>query len=55
MHDETIREKRRKVAEIVSLLWEVNYRDVLHIEGGTAITPENTSVAMEGHLYCQTT
>jgi FkbM family methyltransferase len=55
MHGETIREKRRKVNEIVSFLWEINYRCIRHIETGATITPENTSVAMEGHLYCQTT
>jgi FkbM family methyltransferase len=55
MHGGTIREKRRKVAEIVAFLWEINYRRIRHIETGTTITPENTSVAMEGHLYCQTT
>lgn len=55
MHGETIREKRRKVAEIVAFLWDVNYRRILHIESGASITPENSSVAMEGHLYCQTT
>ena len=54
MHGETIREKKRKVAEIVAFLWEMNYRRIRHIETGTSITPENTSVAMEGHLYCQT-
>jgi FkbM family methyltransferase len=55
MHGETIREKRRKVAEIVAFLWEINYRRIRHIETLTSITPENTSIAMEGHLYCQTT
>ena len=53
MHGETLREKRRKVAEIVALLWDLNYRNILHIETGTAITPENASVAIEGHLYCR--
>jgi hypothetical protein len=53
MHGETIREKKRKVAEIVAFLWNIGYRRILHIETGTAITPDNTSVAMEGHLYCQ--
>lgn len=55
MHGETLREKRRKVAEIVTFLWEINYRHIRHIETGTTITRENTSIAMEGHLYCQTT
>ena len=53
MHGETTREKRRKVAEIVSFLWEINYRRIRHIESGAAITPENTSRAVRGHLYCQ--
>ena len=55
MHGETLREKKRKVAEIVAFLWEINYRRIRHIETGTTIRPENTAVAMEGHLYCQTT
>jgi FkbM family methyltransferase len=54
MHGETIREKKRKAAEMVAFLWEINYRRIRHIETGAPITPENTSVAMEGHLYCQT-
>jgi FkbM family methyltransferase len=53
MHGETIREKKRKVAEIVEFLWEIGYRSILHIETKTEITPDNTSVAREGHLYCQ--
>ena len=53
MHGETLREKRRKVAEIVAFLWESNYQRITHIETGTTVTPENASVAMKGHLYCQ--
>jgi FkbM family methyltransferase len=53
MHGETVREKMRKTAEIVAFLWEIGYRRILHIETGSTITPENTSVAMQGHLYCQ--
>jgi len=54
MHGQTMREKRRKADEIVAFLWELNYRNIRHIESGTTITPENSSVAMQGHLYCQT-
>lgn len=53
MHGETIREKKTKVAAIVSFLWEVNYRNIRHIETGVLIAPENSAEAMEGHLYCQ--
>ncbi len=53
MHGETVREKKRKVYEIVGFLWEINYRSICHIETGTMITLGNTSVAMEGPLYCR--
>ncbi len=52
MHGETIREKKRKAAEIVAFLWESNYRRIRHIESGQTITPANSEVAMQGHLYC---
>jgi FkbM family methyltransferase len=55
MHGDTVREKKRKVSEIVAFLWEINYRHILHIESGTMITPETSAVAMEGHLYCRST
>jgi len=53
MHGETMREKKRKVTEIVDFLWETGYRRIHHIESGSAVTPENSLVAVEGHLYCQ--
>lgn len=53
MHGQTIREKKRKVAEIVGFLWELNYRNIRHVETKAAITPDNTAAAMEGHLYCK--
>ena len=52
MHGETMNDKKRKVAEIVACLNEFGYRDIRHIESGTAITAENSTVAVEGHLYC---
>jgi FkbM family methyltransferase len=55
MHGETMREKRRKVNEIVAFLWEINYRHIRHTETGTMITLENASVAAEGHLFCPPT
>src|SRR5882724_9643023 len=39
MHGETIREKKSKVAEIVTFLWEAGYRRIEHVETGAAITP----------------
>jgi FkbM family methyltransferase len=52
IHGETVSEKRRKVAEIVALLWDLNFRNIRHVESDSMITPENSSVAMEGHLHC---
>jgi hypothetical protein len=41
------------VAEIVGFLWDMNYQHIRHIETGAEITPENTTIAIEGHLYCR--
>ncbi len=53
MHGETIRDKKRKAADIVEFLWQAGYRRILHVETGEAIAPENAAAAMEGHLYCR--
>jgi FkbM family methyltransferase len=53
MHGQSVREKKRKVGEIISFLWANQYRNIRHIETGTLMTPDNASVAMTGHLYCQ--
>ncbi len=53
MHGQTMREKTAKVAEIVAFLCETGYRNIRHVETGTAITLDNSSVAARGHLYCQ--
>ena len=42
MHGEKLREKRRKVSEIVAFLRGINYRRICHIETGATITPENS-------------
>ncbi len=52
MHGETRREKESRAAEIVAFLWSLNYRRILHVETGTIVTPEDSSVAADGHLYC---
>lgn len=52
MHGATIREKKRKVADIQLFLSQAGYRDIRHVETGTQITHENTATGMEGHLYC---
>ena len=52
MHGETVNEKRRKVAELVDFLEQSGYRNIRHVETGTAITSANSAIAAEGHLYC---
>ena len=52
MHGETMREKQRKVAEIVDSLCDAGYKKIVHVETGTSITPANSVIAVEGHLYC---
>lgn len=52
MHGETLAEKRRKVAEIVSFLEETGYRAIEHVETGQRVTAANCQIAIEGHLFC---
>jgi hypothetical protein len=52
MHGETLREKKRKVTEIVDWLTQAGYKNVVHVETQTCITPSNAMVAVEGHLFC---
>lgn len=52
MHGDTMNEKRRKVAELVSFLTEQGYTSIVHVESGAMISPANSAAAAEGHLYC---
>jgi FkbM family methyltransferase len=53
MHGETMNLKLKAVAAIVACLSDLGYSDIRHVESGTKINSENSSVAAEGHLYCQ--
>jgi len=55
MHGDTMREKQRKVREIVAFLGDAGYQSIRHVETGAEITPGNEGAACEGHLYCQYT
>ena len=50
-----MREKQRKVREIVAFLGDAGYQSIRHVETGAEITPGNEGAACEGHLYCQYT
>jgi len=53
MHGADQADKRMRVRAIVEHLWRLDYRDILHVESRTRITPENTEIAAQGHLYVQ--
>jgi FkbM family methyltransferase len=52
VHGETIAEKKRNVATLVSFLTSAGYRDLRHVESGKQVAPGDTDIAMQGHLYC---
>jgi FkbM family methyltransferase len=52
MHGATMAEKKRRVSEIVRFLTDNGYSDIRHIETQSTITPDNSSLGCEGHLYC---
>lgn len=51
MHGADPADKRERVQAIVNRLWSLGYRNILHVESGNPITPENTATAAQGHLY----
>lgn len=53
MHGADQADKRRRVTAIAEFLWALGYCDILHVESGTSITPENAAVAAQGHLYAR--
>ena len=53
MHGETMNQKRQKVSAIVDYLTGLGCNQIVHVESGTTISPLNSNVAAEGHLYCQ--
>ncbi len=55
MHGDTMGEKKRKASAIVAFLHEAGYTNILHVETGASITPDNETMAAEGHLYCRYT
>ena len=52
MHGETMNEKRRKCTEVVSILEQAGYREIIHVESSTRITSANAALAAQVHLYC---
>jgi FkbM family methyltransferase len=53
MHGADAADKRRRVERIVNYIWERGYRDILHVESESRITPENAALAAQGHLFAR--
>ena len=53
MHGADPEDKRRRVIAIAGYLWEIGYRNILHIESETKITPQNAAIAAQGHLFAR--
>lgn len=51
MHGANDDDKRKRVEAIVAFLWERGYTELLHVESGTYIFPENAHLASRGHIY----
>jgi len=51
MHGADPADKRERVQAIMNRLCSLGYRDILPVERGSSITPENTATAAQGHLY----
>jgi FkbM family methyltransferase len=54
MHGADPADKRERVKAIVNHLWALGYRNIFHVESKTQITPDNTALASQGHLYART-
>ena len=53
MHGAGEDDKRRRVQAIVDHLWPLGYANILHVESGLQITPDNAPRAARGHLYAR--
>jgi hypothetical protein len=56
LHGDTIRQKRRKTAELIGVLRdELGYPSVIHVEARRAVMPQDAETLFEGHLFAQGT
>ena len=53
MHGADPEDKAQRAGAIVDHLWGLGYGNILHVETKLAITPENATMASEGHLYAR--
>ena len=53
IHGETLAGKKRNAAAVVQFLHEAGYGPIQHIESGSEVSPGNSDIAAQGHLYCE--
>ncbi len=53
MHGADAEDKRRRVVAIADYLCAAGYRNIIHVETATRITPENAAIASQGHLHAR--
>ena len=53
MHGADAEDKRRRVGAIVDHLWALGYRRIFHVETAIEVTPDNSALASQGHLYAR--
>jgi FkbM family methyltransferase len=51
MHGAEDQDKRQNALDVVTLLWNFGYHNILHVETGERLTPANTE--RPSHLYCR--
>jgi len=51
LHGAEVADKQRNAGDVVSFLWACGYHNLLDVEAGRAVTPENHG--RPSHLYCR--
>ena len=51
IHGENMNEKRANAHAVVSYLNEIDYGELIHVESGKKITPEDCECASQGHVF----
>ena len=55
MHGATPEEKSENARRVISLLRDVGYPTIRHVESGTVVERGDENRAAEGHLFCEAT
>jgi FkbM family methyltransferase len=53
LHGAEDADKRRNARDVASTLWDLGYRDILHVDKLQKLTP--STIGRPGHIYCRAT